>query len=657
MVCLPQQVALPRIAALQRHVLAAGPLPITPQQLSFVVVAPVVATGPQAPVLVYSDDYIKGILSSTHTIVMVGASTQWNRPSYFAMKYMQTKGYRVIPVNPTAKGQMVLGEFIYGDLADIPEDIKIDMVDVFRNSEAAGPIADQALAMRASRGVSTLWMQLGVRNDIAARRAAEAGLRVVMDRCPKIEYSRLYRELGQHGFDSKVISSRRRPMGQPDKLHSDSSKLEDDKPVFTGFETRAIHAGAAPDPSSGARVTPIYQNTSYVFEDVDQAASLFNLSTFGNIYSRLTNPTVAALEERIANLEGGRGATCTSSGHAAQIVALFCLMQPGDRIVASNKLYGGSITQFGKTIKKFNWDCTFVNVDDLAQVQDAVKDPSVRLLFAESLANPGGVVSDLRALAKLAHDAQIPFIVDNTLATPYLCRPIDFGADLVVHSTTKFLSGQGSALGGVVVDSGLFNWMGQAEKFPSLAQPEPAYHGLTFGETFGDLAFTMFAHAVGLRDLGATMAPMHAFLTLQGCETLPVRMDRHVANALNVAQFLESHPKVAWVSYAGLQSSKYHRLAKEYLRGGNGGAVFTFGVRGGFKAGIRLVECVELFSHLANVGDSRSLILHPASTTHRQLTDEQRAASGAGDDVIRLSIGLESPVDLIADLEYALRQI
>jgi O-acetylhomoserine (thiol)-lyase len=502
-------------------------------------------------------------------------------------------------------------------------------------------------------------MQLSVRDDAAARRAEEAGMRVVMDRCPKIEYSRLYRELGQLGFDSKVISSRRRPMGRPD-TGKRPAEGEAARPTFSGFATKAIHSGAAPDPSTGARVTPIYQNTSYVFEDVDHAASLFNLSSFGNIYSRLTNPTVSALEERLAALEGGRGTTCTSSGHAAQLMTLFCLLQPGGSIVASNRLYGGSITQFGKTIKKFNWNCTFVDVDDLAQVREALKDPTVRLLFCESLANPGGVVSDLRGLASLAHEAEVPLIVDNTLATPYLCRPIDFGADLVVHSTTKFLSGQGNALGGAIIDSGRFNWgatKGRAEKFPSLAQPEPAYHGLTFTETFGDLAFTIFAHAVGLRDLGATMAPMHAFLTIQGCETLGLRMDRHAANSHTVASWLEAHPKVAWVSYAGLPSSKYHKLAQEYLRAGCGGAVFTFGLHGGYEAGVRVVERVELFSHLANVGDTRSLILHPASTTHRQLTDEQRRASGATDEVIRLSIGLETAEDLIADLEYALQGV
>lgn len=605
------------------------------------------------PTLTYSNDFIKGILSSVKIVAMVGASTQWNRPSYFAMKYMQAKGYRVIPVNQGAKGKTILGELVYGNLNEIPSDVKIDMVDIFRNSEAAGGVTDEAIALKASRGISVIWMQLGVINEAAASRATDSGCKVVMDRCPKIEYSRLYRELGQHGFDSGVISAKKRPMGQPDTR---SWTPTGERPTFSGFETRAVHAGAAPDASTGARVTPIHQNTSYVFDDVAHAASLFDLSTFGNIYSRLSNPTVSALEERLANMEGGRGATCTSSGHAAQLLTLFALMQPGNTIVSSNKLYGGSLTQFGKTIKKFGWNCIFVDPGNLQEVEAALKDPSVRLLFIESLANPGGIVSDISALSKLAKAAQVPFVVDNTLASPYLCRPIEFGADLVVHSTTKFLSGQGSALGGVVIDSGKFDWAA-TDKFPSLGRPEPAYHGLVFSETFGDLAFTMYSHAVGLRDLGCTMAPLHAWLTLNGCETLPVRMERQCSNALAVASFLQAHPKVAWVSHAGLPSSPYKALAKTYLRGGMGGAVFTFGVKGGFEAGVRVVEASELFSHLANVGDSRSLILHPASTTHRQLTDEQRVAAGATDDVIRLSIGLESPEDLIADLKFSLEQV
>jgi len=602
----------------------------------------------------YKDDFIKGVLASTKTIAMVGASTQWNRPSYFAMKYMQLKGYRVIPVNQAAKGKMILGELVFGSLAEIPSEVKIDMVDIFRNSDAAGGVTDEALALKEARGISSVWMQLGVINHAAAARAEAAGLKVVMDRCPKIEYSRLYRELGQQGFDSGVISSKKRAMGKPSAIPSWTPKGE--RPVFSGFETRAVHAGAAPDPSSGARVTPIVQNTSYVFDDADHAASLFNLSTFGHIYSRLSNPTVAALEERLANMEGGAGTTCTSSGHAAQMVTLLALMQPGTTIVSSNKLYGGTITQFGKTVKKFGWNCVFVDVGNLQQVEEALKDPSVRLLFCESLANPGGVVSDLTALSKLTQAAKVPLVVDNTLATPYLCRPISFGADIVVHSTTKFLSGQGSALGGAIIDSGKFDW-GATDKFPSLGRPEPAYHGLTFSETFGNLAFTMYSHAVGLRDLGPTMAPLHAWLTLNGCETLPVRMERQCSNALAVAKFLVAHPKVAWCSHAGLPGSPYNSLVKAYMRGGMAGAVFTFGLKGGFDAGIKVVEAVELFSHLANVGDSRSLILHPASTTHRQLTEEQRAAAGAGDEVLRLSIGLESHEDLIGDLAFALDQI
>jgi len=427
---------------------------------------------------------------------------------------------------------------------------------------------------------------------------------------------------------------------------------ETSKQTSFGFETRSIHAGAQPEPVTGARQTPIFQNTSYVFYDADHAASLFNLQTFGFIYSRLTNPTVAVLEERIASLEGGRGTTCCASGHAAQILALFALMEPGDDFVASTRLYGGSITQFGKTFRKFDWSVRFTDFDHLDAVRAAIG-PRTKALFCESLANPGGVVSDLEALAAIAHDAGIPLIVDNTLATPWLCRPIDWGADLVVHSTTKFLSGNGTAMGGAVVDSGRFDWSAHRDRFPGLAKPEPAYHGLTFAETFGDMAFTMQAHAVGLRDLGATMAPQHAFLTLLGCETLALRMERHCSNAARIAAFLNDHPAVAWVNYAGLPGNRYGDLARKYLPKGYG-SVYTFGVKGGYQAGLKVVESVELFSHLANVGDARSLILHPASTTHRQLSEAQQTAAGAGPDVIRLSIGLETVDDLIADLDRAL---
>lgn len=420
-----------------------------------------------------------------------------------------------------------------------------------------------------------------------------------------------------------------------------------------GFETRAIHAGAAPDPTTGARVTPIYQTTSYVFDDVDHAASLFNLQTYGYIYSRLTNPTVSVLEERVANLEGGRGAVACASGHAAQMLAFFAFMEPGDEFLASKKLYGGSITQFGRSFKKFGWNVIFVDPDDPQNFKRALT-PKCKAIFVESLANPGGVVTDLEAIAAIAKEAGIPLIVDNTMASPYLCRPIEWGATLVVHSTTKFLSGHGNSMGGIVVDSGKFDWS-SSPKFRGLTDPEPAYHGLKFYETFGDLAFTVAGHALGLRDLGAAMAPLNAFLTITGIETLPLRMERHVANAEKVARFLEQHPAVGWVSYAGLESSPYRKLAKKYLPKG-AGSVFTFGLKGGYEAGVKLVENVEIFSHLANIGDTRSLVIHPASTTHRQLNDEQKLAAGAGPDVVRISIGLETADDLIADLDQALKK-
>jgi O-acetylhomoserine (thiol)-lyase len=421
-----------------------------------------------------------------------------------------------------------------------------------------------------------------------------------------------------------------------------------------GFETRAIHAGAAPDPATGARQTPIYQTTSFVFDDVDDAASLFNLQKVGFIYSRLTNPTVAVLEERLANLEGGAGATATSSGHAAQLLALFPLMAPGDHVIASQKLYGGSINQIGTSFPRaFGWQPTFVDTDTPDNVRAAITEKT-KAIFVESLANPGGVVTDIEAIAKIADVAGIPLIVDNTLATPYLINPIQWGATLVVHSTTKFLSGNGTSVGGVVIDSGNFDWS-KSGKYPALSEPDAGYHGLRFHETFGHLAFTIHGHAVGLRDLGPSQAPMNAFLTLNGIETLPLRMQRHVENAQKVAEFLESHPAVGWVSYAGLPSSKYHGLAQKYLPKG-AGAVLTFGVKGGYAAGVALVEGVELFSHLANIGDSRSLIIHPSSTTHRQLSEEGQAIAGAGPDVIRLSIGLESVADIIADLDQALNK-
>ena len=422
-------------------------------------------------------------------------------------------------------------------------------------------------------------------------------------------------------------------------------------PEAFGFETRAVHAGARPDATTGSRNVPIHQTTAYVFDDVDHAAALFNLQTFGYIYSRLTNPTVAALEERVAALESGRAAVAAASGHAAQLMTFYTLLEPGDDIVAARQLYGGSLTQFRHTFKRLGWGATFVDASDPEAFRAAIG-PRTKALFVESLANPGGLVVDLAALAAIAHEAAIPLVVDNTLATPYLCRPFEWGADLVVHSLTKFLSGHGTSMGGVVVESGRFDWKASG-KFPFLAGPDAAYHGIDFIETFGDFGFSMKARAVALRDLGPALSPTNAFHILTGIETLPLRMERHVANALAVAEHLAAHPAVAWVSYAGLPTSPSHDLAARYLPRGPG-SVFTFGVRGGWAAGVRVVEAVELWSHLANVGDTRSLILHPASTTHRQLSDDERVAAGAGPDVIRLSVGIESVDDLIADLDQAL---
>ncbi len=417
------------------------------------------------------------------------------------------------------------------------------------------------------------------------------------------------------------------------------------------FATRAIHAGAVPDPTTGARGVPIIQSTSFVFEDVEDAAALFNLEKVGFIYSRLTNPTVNTLQARIADLEGGVGATCTASGHSAQLLTLFGLLKSGDDFVSSNKLYGGSITQFGHTFKRLGWNVIFVDPDDPENFRKAIT-PNTKAIFTESVANPGGIICDIEAIANIAHDAGIPCIVDNTMAPPDICKPFDFGVDLIVHSTTKFLSGHGNAIGGAIVDSGKFDWT-QNNKYTNITEPCAAYHGLNFYEAFGEMAFTIYCHAVGLRDLGPTMSPMNAYLTLIGIETLPLRMQCHNQNALQVAKWLEQDDRVTWVSYAGLASSPYHDLAKKYVPNG-AGAVFTFGVKGGYEMGIKVVESCELFSHLANVGDTRSLIIHPASTTHRQLTNEQKVSAGAGPEAVRLSVGLEGVEDIIADLDQAL---
>ena len=418
-----------------------------------------------------------------------------------------------------------------------------------------------------------------------------------------------------------------------------------------GFDTLQVHAGARPDPATGARQVPIYQTTAYVFRDAEHAAALFNLQEVGYIYSRLTNPTVAALQERIATLEGGAGAVCCSSGHAAQIMALFPLMQPGRNIVASSRLYGGTVTQFSQTIKRFGWSAKFVDFDDHAAVKAAI-DYDTRAVFCETIANPGGHISDLDAISAITDDAGVPLIVDNTSATPYLCRPIEHGATLVVHSTTKYLTGNGTVTGGCVVDSGKFDWSAN-DKFPSLSAPEPAYHGTTFAETFGPLAFTFHGIAVGLRDLGMTMNPQAAHYTLMGIETLSLRMDRHVKNAQTIAKWLEADPRVDYVTYAGLASSPYAGLVPKICPKG-AGALFTVAVKGGYVACVKLVDSLEIFSHVANLGDTRSLIIHSASTTHRQLSPEQQEAAGAGPNIVRLSIGIEDANDLISDLDQAL---
>jgi O-acetylhomoserine (thiol)-lyase len=415
-----------------------------------------------------------------------------------------------------------------------------------------------------------------------------------------------------------------------------------------GFDTKAIHAGGAPDAASGAVVPPIQQTAAYAFPDSETAAKRFDLDEVGNVYSRITNPTVAALEKKLAALEGGVGATCAASGHAAQILALLPLVNAGDHIVAARQLYGGSVGQFAYVFKRFGWQSTLVDAREPINVERAIGSKT-RAVFIESVANPDGLLTDIEAIAGIAHKANVPLIVDNTLATSYLLRPLEWGADLVVHSTTKFLNGHGNALGGAVIDGGRFDW----SRIPALADSCPAYHGLRFAQKFGKLAFTAYAHAIGLRDLGAAMAPLNAFLTAIGIETLSLRMERHCANALAVARFLDRHPKVEWVSYAGLSDSPQKKLVAKYLPKG-AGAVFTFGVKGGIGAGKKLVENVKLIQHVANLGDARTLIIHPASTTHRPLSTEELRESGIGPEAVRISIGIETVDDLIADLQQAL---
>ena len=419
-----------------------------------------------------------------------------------------------------------------------------------------------------------------------------------------------------------------------------------------GFDTLAIHAGAKPDPTTGARATPIYQTTSFVFDDVDHAASLFGLQAFGNIYTRIGNPTCAVLEERIAALEGGTAGLAVASGHAAQVLVMHALMTPGDEFIASKKLYGGSINQFNHSYKNFGWNVAWADPDDISSFEKAVL-PKTKAIFIESIANPGGVITDIEAIANVARKAGVPLVVDNTLATPYLCKPIDYGADVVVHSLTKFLGGHGNSIGGMIVYGGSFNWS-RDKKYPMLSEPRPEYSGMVLHETFGNFAFAIACRVLGLRDLGAALSPFNAFLLLTGTETLGLRMQRHCENAQAVAEWLSKRPEVAWVSYPGLPNDKYHALAKKYVPKG-AGAVFTFGLKGGYDAGVKLVSNVKLFSHLANIGDTRSLIIHPASTTHKQLSDAQKVQAGAGPDVVRLSIGLEDKADIIADLEQAMK--
>jgi O-acetylhomoserine (thiol)-lyase len=418
-----------------------------------------------------------------------------------------------------------------------------------------------------------------------------------------------------------------------------------------GFATLAIHAGAQPDPATGARATPIYQTTSFVFDDVDHAASLFGLQTFGNIYTRIGNPTTAVLEERVAALEGGTAGLAVASGHAAQLVVMHALMTSGDELVASTKLYGGSINQFNHAFRNFGWNVVWADPDDPGSFARAVS-PKTKVIFIESIANPGGIVTDIEAVAQVARDAGVPLVVDNTLATPYLCRPIDHGADIVVHSLTKFLGGHGNSMGGMIVDAGTFNWS-RGGRYPMLSEPRPEYQGIILHETFGNFAFAIACRVLGLRDLGPAISPFNAFMILTGIETLPLRMQRHCDNAAAVASWLAGHGQVSWVSYPGLPGDRYHHLAKKYVPNG-AGAVLTFGLKGGYDAGVKLVSNVRLFSHLANIGDTRSLIIHPASTTHRQLTDAQKTKAGAGPDVVRISVGIEDRDDIIADLEQAL---
>ena len=558
------------------------------------------------------DFIIADILANTKTIAIVGASANWKRPSYFVMRYLLKHGFEVIPVNPGAAGQEILGQMCYASLSEIPKNI--DLVDIFRQSDHCPPIVEEAIKI----GAKYIWMQINVKSDEARTLATNAGLAVVENRCTKIEHSRLSGLLGLGGFYSGFVSSHRAPVAPAPRPARDGGLFK-----TTHLDTLAVHAGTRPDGATGSRVSAIHQTTAFVFDDADHAAGLYNLQEPGNIYGRLSNPTTASLEQRLAALDNAVGACCVATGHAAQMIALMPIMAPGRKLIASNRLYGGSVTQFSTTFKNFGWDADFVDVRDADAVRRAVADQDVYALFAESLANPDGNVSDITQLA-----------------------------DIVIYSTTKFLSGHGNAMGGAVLDTGNFDWLG-GRGYPALAAPDPAYHGITFAETFGQLGYITYCHASALRDLGPTISPQNAYLTLMGLETLPLRMEKHMENAAKVAHFLDAHDKVESVSWAGLPASPYHELAKTYFSFGFG-SVFTVTLKGSYEEAREMVQRCNLISHLANVGDTRSLIVHPASTTHRQLSEAQRATAGIGESMLRLSIGIENPDDLIKDLASAL---
>jgi len=554
---------------------------------------------------------LRRILQQNKTLAVVGLSAKWHRPSFFAAKYMQDHGYRIIPVNPNY--DEILGEKSYPDLASIPE--PVDIVDLFQKSETAPDYAHQAIAIKAK----VLWLQLGVINHEAEKIASQANMDFVMNHCVKIEHARLFGGLNFMGVNTHIIS---------------------------------LHAGTQPDPATGSRATPIYQTASYIFDDTDHAASLFNLQTFGNVYTRLMNPTTAMFEERMAALEGGRAAVATSTGMAAQMTALLTLLKEGDEIVAASTLYGGTVSQFAVTFRRMGIHTVFVDPDDPHNFEKAITDRT-RVIYGETVGNPNNNVLDIEAVADIAHANDLPLVIDNTFASPYLCRPIEFGADIVVHSATKFICGHGTSMGGMIVESGKFPW--DNGKFQDMTAPSGGYHGVRFYETFGDFAFTMKARCETLRTLGPTLSPFNAFMMLQGLETLPLRMDRHVSNARKVVQFLKRHEWVNWVKYAGDPDNPYYSLSQKYL-GRGAGAILTFGIRGGQKAGAKFIENMAFMSHLANVGDAKTLVIHPASTTHRQLNEKEQLKAGVSPDMIRISVGLESIEDIIWDIDQALKQ-